>query len=72
MSAEAQNLILHELYPSLDERWRPEDVARKVLLILEVSTSEKATLNKAAKAGENSRWFNPSRYLIDLHSNRIF
>ena len=41
--------ILRELYRSLDERWRPEDVAQKIVLVLPLVGSDREILEKAAK-----------------------
>ena len=45
---------LQALYRSLDERWRPEDVAQKIETLLDLSSVEKRTIRKASKAGRDS------------------
>lgn len=47
---------LRELHRSLDERWRPEDVARTILPLLDLSLNERYTLKRAASAAERNRW----------------
>lgn len=64
MRQEDQSVILHDLFRSLDERWRPEDVAQKVLAVLELNPSERETVHKAAKAGQDNFWFTMNR---DFH-----
>ncbi len=46
--------ILRELYRSLDERWRPEDVAQKIVIVLPLVGSDREILEKAAKAGRDN------------------
>ena len=45
---------LQELYLSLDERWRPEDVAKKIEALLDLNSTEKKRVRKASKAGRRS------------------
>jgi len=45
---------LRQLFRSLDERWRPEDVAKIIEVLLELSQSEKRTISKASKHARNS------------------
>ena len=42
---------LHELYRSLDERWRPEDVAQKVADVLDLNSDEMSVLKPALRSG---------------------
>ena len=51
---------LRELHRSLDERWRPEDVAQKVGAVLDLTRSERGTLEKAVQAGRRNVWFSMS------------
>ena len=57
-------MMLRELHRSLHERWRPEEVAPKVALLLDLSRQERRTLDKAAKAGRQNFWFSMSQ---DFH-----
>lgn len=52
----AGNSVLQELYRSLDQRWRPEEVAQKVLVLLDPSGSERQLIEKAANAGRRNLW----------------
>lgn len=57
MSAQmSSDEILRELHRSLDERWRPEDIALRVLALLDLETSERRTLKKAAQASRRNIW----------------
>jgi hypothetical protein len=47
---------LKELYRSLVERWRPEDVAQRVLRLLELTSSERGSLETAAESGRQNYW----------------
>jgi len=51
---------LRELFRSLDERWRPEDVAKRVASLLDLSVSEQRTLDIATRAGQGEIWFSMS------------
>jgi hypothetical protein len=64
MTQSARESVLRELHRSLDERWRPEDVAQKILLLLDLAQIERETLETAAKAGRENFWFTMSR---DFH-----
>ena len=55
---------LHELHRSLDERWRPEDVAQQVRSLLDLSRAERRTLNRALDAARQNFWFSMS---TDFH-----
>lgn len=55
---------LRELHCSLDERWRPEDVAKKVQSILDISKAERRTIRKGASAGRWNLWSSMS---ADFH-----
>lgn len=48
--------ILRELFRSLDERWRPEDIAQKVLKLLDMNVHERRIIVKAANAGKQNFW----------------
>jgi len=48
--------VLRELHRSLDERWRPEDVARTILPLLDLTLSERYTLKRAASAAQRNPW----------------
>lgn len=61
MTQHDQETILHELYRSLDERWRPEDVAQKIVLLLLLTGSDCKKLEKAAKAGQANFWSSMSQ-----------
>ena len=52
----AHEPTLRELHRSLDERWRPEEVAQKVLRLLDLTAAERSTLEKAARAGRQNLW----------------
>ncbi len=52
----SQEAILHELHRSLDERWRPEDVAQRILRLLDLDRAERRTLERAAQAGRQNLW----------------
>jgi hypothetical protein len=47
---------LRLIHRSLDERWRPEDVAQKALALLDVSEDERPTIEQAAKGGKWPWW----------------
>jgi hypothetical protein len=53
--------ILRELYHSLDERWRPEDVAQKIVLVLPLVGSDREILEKAAQVGRDNLWSSMSK-----------
>lgn len=61
MDRQDRELILRDLHRSLDERWRPEDVAQKIIAILDLSDVERQTVNLAAKAGQENFYFTMSR-----------
>jgi hypothetical protein len=56
-----RNAILRELHRSLDERWRPEDVAEKVVTLLDLSPAERIVLEQAVRAGRENFWFTMSK-----------
>lgn len=64
MNQQERELILRELHRSLDERWRPEEVAQKIVPLLDLDRSERQTVEKAAQAGQNNFWSSMSR---DFH-----
>jgi len=64
MDLQDRELILRDLHRSLDERWRPEDVAQKIVAILDLSDVERKTVELAAKAGRENFYFTMSR---DFH-----
>ena len=51
---------LRELFRSLDQRWRPEDVAQKIEPLLDLNTAEKKKIRKASKAGRKSLYWSMS------------
>jgi hypothetical protein len=53
--------MLRELHQSLDERWRPEDVAQRIADLLKLSPAEQRTLGKAVEAGKSNFWFTMSK-----------
>ena len=55
---------LRELHGSLDERWQPEDIAQKLLSILDLTKSECRTVGKAANSRRPSYWTSMSK---DFH-----
>ena len=61
MAQQERDTILRELHRSLDQRWRPEDVAQKIVTLLDLSRSERATLEKAAQAGRDNFFFTMSK-----------
>lgn len=52
---------LRDLYRSLDERWRPEDIAQIVLDLLDLQGKDRQILEKAVHAGRKNFWFTMSR-----------
>ena len=46
--------LLRELFSSLDERWRPEDVAKIIEALIDLDWSEKKIISKASKVARNS------------------
>lgn len=64
MDRQERELTLRDLYRSLDERWRPEDVAQKIIGILTLNNVEWQTIELAAKAGRENFYFTMSR---DFH-----
>jgi hypothetical protein len=56
--------ILRDLHRSLDERWRPEDVAPMVVALLELSRPERDILDRAVRAGRENFFVTMSR---DFH-----
>jgi hypothetical protein len=64
MGPHGRETILRELHRSLDERWRPEDVAQKVVALLDLTQPERDTVDKAAGAGRENFFFAMSR---DFH-----
>src|SRR6185436_6373756 len=56
MTHNEQESILIELHRSLDERWRPEEVAQKIITILDLNPAERKILEKAAKLGPENSW----------------
>src|SRR5437870_1729123 len=56
MTSQKEPDALRELYRSLDERWRPEDVAQRVLGLLELAPSERCGLQTAAESGRQNYW----------------
>jgi hypothetical protein len=61
MTQHDQTTILRELYRSLDERWRPEDVAQKIVIVLPLVGSDRETLEKAAKVGRENLYSSMSK-----------
>ncbi len=61
MTPQEREAILRELHRSLDQRWRPEDVAQKAVALLDLEPSERKTLDKAAQAARENFWFTMSR-----------
>jgi hypothetical protein len=61
MTQPERESILRELHRSLDERWRPEDVAQKIVALLDLTRPERETLEKAAQAGRENFFFTMSR-----------
>jgi hypothetical protein len=61
MLPQDQESVLRELHGSLDERWRPEDVAQKIVPLLKLNHAEQHTLGKAVQAGQSSFWFTMSK-----------
>jgi hypothetical protein len=57
MEQQKRDTILRELHRSLDERWRPEDVAQKIVILLELNRLEQETVEKAAQVGRENFWF---------------
>ena len=51
---------LRELYRSLDERWRPEDIAKRIQSLLDLSRIEQRTIGQAVRAGQEHSWFSMS------------
>ena len=64
MNAPSHETLLRELHQSLDERWRPEDVAKKIRGLLDVTPTERCTLAKAVKVGRENLWSSMS---ADFH-----
>ena len=64
MNWQDRELVLRDLHRSLDERWRPEDVAQKIVAILDLSDVERRTIELAANAGRENFYFTMSR---DFH-----
>jgi|LSQX01.1.fsa_nt_gb hypothetical protein len=58
---QAQDETLRELYRSLDERWRPEEVAQRILKVLGLSGSERRSVARAARASRRNFWSSMSR-----------
>ncbi len=56
MKEKTQLSILRDLYRSLDERWRPEDIAKKVATLLVLSRTEQKTLKVATTARNENFW----------------
>src|SRR5688500_15474288 len=56
MNENEHEAVLRELHRSLDERWRPEDVARTILPLLDLPINERYTLKRAATAAERNPW----------------
>jgi len=56
MKQKTQLSILRDLYRSIDERWRPEDIAKKIALLLDLSRLEQKTLKIATSASEDHFW----------------
>ena len=61
MAQQERDTILRELHRSLDERWRPEDVAQKIVTLLDLNRAEREILEKAAQAGRENFWFTMSK-----------
>src|SRR5262245_33351162 len=64
MDQQDRELFLRDLHRSLDERWRPEDVAQKIVAILDLTDAERQTVELAANAGRENFWFTMS---CDFH-----
>jgi hypothetical protein len=54
MNEQERESTLRDLFRSLDERWRPEDVAQKVVTLLNFDPAERKTVEQAAKAGQKT------------------
>jgi len=67
MDQQDRELILRDLHRSVDERWRPEDVAQKIVTVLDLNDVERQTVELAPKAGQENFWFTMSR---DFHRPR--
>lgn len=61
MTQQEQETVWRELYRSLDERWRPEDVAQRIVLLLPLAGPDRKKLEKAAKAGWLNFWSSMSQ-----------
>ena len=64
MSPSKPDSDLQDLYRSLDERWRPEDIAQKIEQLLDLSPREAQTIGKASGA-RRSHFF--SSMSTDFH-----
>lgn len=61
MNQTEQEATLRNLFRSLDERWRPEDVAQKIVTFLDLDRTERKTLEQAAQAGRDNFWSSMSK-----------
>ena len=64
MASDPHNTTLRDLHRSLDERWRPENVAQAILGLIDLQRSERRVVEQAASAGRKNFWFTMSR---DFH-----
>src|SRR5688572_9704667 len=61
MTAPERGAILRDLHRSLNERWRPEDVAQHVIALLDLTRPERDAVDVAAGAGREKFYFTMSR-----------
>lgn len=61
MAQPEREATLRELYRSLDERWRPEDVALKVASLLDLDGPDRKTVERAAQAARDNCFTSMSR-----------